>query len=275
LGDEAIPVDAVTGEGTVVSPDPAVGRMMVSTMLGSPVIDRDGHPIGHVVDLVVDLGADLDRVPGDEGSRRPPRRGPRGRPLDGAASADRRAGFVLEGSADTPETLEPSEILVRRDILDAPVVLADPPKRARVSDVVLEVDAKGAWVIELDVSTAGAIRRLLGRPPSVVAIEPVRLSAVHLASSAGHRAQLTVPAAPVFPLEPNGLANVLTRVSVAHARDILRFGDRGVVEQALGLLHAHVRSRVTGDAPPPCRMRRLAGWRLPRPDAGSRTGAAE
>lgn len=252
----------------VGTPGASAGRTMVSTLLGTPVVAPDGHRVGRVGDLVVDLAVDLDRVPVTRvvvDRRAGGRRAAAWAALEARPDGD---GLVLVGPAvPLPEPV-PTEVLVRRDILDCPVVLADPPGRARVSDVVLDTDAHAAWLVALDLSTAGALSRLVGRSRRAAAVEPVHLSEVHLASSAGHAAQLAVPEAMVFRLGPEAMAEVLTRVSVAHARDILRVADRGVLQQALVLLHPHVRARVTGVAPPPRRTRRLAGWRVHRPGSG-------
>ncbi len=250
--------------------------MWVSALLGTTVVDADGHLVGVVDDLVVDLAVDLDRVPLTCVVIKLRRDGRCTVPWTGLSSGPGGEHLVLRGDAVQLKELSPTEVLVRRDILDSPVVLADPPRRARVSDIVLETEGSGAWVIELDVSTAGALRRLLGRHRSTerAAVSgSVPLSAVHLSSFAGHHAQLAVPGAMVFGLGPEGMAEVLTRVSVAHARDIMRVADRGVLEQAVSLLHPRVRSRVTGTARPPRRTRRLAGWRVHGPRSGHGPGA--
>jgi len=165
-----------------------------------------------------------------------------------------------------------AEVLIRRDILDSPVVLADPPRRARVSDVVLALDEGRVWLTGLDISSAGALRRVLGRPAAPEHVEQVSLAKVHLGSAPAHSAQLAVPEALVYGLEPQGMAEVLTRVPVPHARDILRVADQSVLDDALPLLHPHVLERVTGAGPAPRRIRRLAGWRLHRPDQRAKQG---
>lgn len=249
----------------MVTPGASAGRTTFSALLGTPVVSRDGARVGQVGDLVVDLGVDLDRVPVTRVLIEGHRRARRAVPWTGLVLRPQERSLALVGGTTAVEELAPSEVLVRRDVLDSPVVLVDPPGRTRVSDVVLEVDAGGAWVTGLDLSASGALRRLIGGSRPAAVGEPVQLSRVHLASAAGHRAQLAVPGALVFRLGPEGMAEVLTRVSVAHARDILRVADHGVRDRAVSLLHPHVRSRVTGAAPPPRRTRRLAGWRLHRP----------
>ena len=91
------------------------------------------------------------------------------------------------------------------------------------------------------------------------------LARVHLTSRHGHAAQLAVPGSTVLTLPAHGMAEVLTRVPVAHARDIVQAADRRVRDDAVRLLHPHVRARVTGSGGPPRRTRRFDGWRLHRP----------
>jgi sporulation protein YlmC with PRC-barrel domain len=249
-------------------------RTMVSALLGTHVTAEDGAVVGRVRDLVVDLAVGLDRVPVTGGLIERRGASPLSVPWSRLTSRRDGDGMVLVGTEPVVEhRLTPSEVFVRRDILDSPVVLTDPPRRARVSDVVLERDVAGTWAAELDVSTAGALRRLLGTSRPAAVSGSVRLSEVILASAGGHAAQLAAPGTMVFRLGPAEMAEVLTRVSVAHARDILRVADHRVLEQALSLLHPHVRSRVTGTEPSPRRVRRLAGWRLHRPAGGRDRGS--
>ncbi len=164
---------------------------------------------------------------------------------------------------------------MRRDLLDAPVVLADPPRRARVSDVVLDVQDGGAWVVGLDLSTGRALRRLVGTATTAPTDEQVRLSQVHLVSSKAHAAQLELPDAMVFGLEPQAMAELLTRLPVTHARDILRVADARVLEKALPLLHPHVLSRVTRVWPgaTPCSPNGRLAAAPSRPGSGLGPGA--
>lgn len=253
----------------------AGGQRAASSLLGTGVYDNDGHRLGPIRDLVTDLSVDVDRVPVTKVLIG---RGPRSRVVPWAAHTVRRGaeGFAV---AHVPKPVDevplgPTEVLVRRDVLDSPVIVADPPRRARVSDVALDVDAAGAWVAGLDVSTAGALRRLLPRQAGRAIVDPVPLSRVHLASPQAHTAQLAVSTATVFRLDPAEMAEVLTRASVTHARDIMQLADQKVLDQALALLHPHVRARVTGAQPPPRRVSRLRGWRLHRPGGPGTPGGA-
>jgi hypothetical protein len=266
---------AVTGVGMVricaraVEPGPGhplKGSRTLSAVVGTAVRSPDGRVAGQVRDLVVDLAGGLDRVPvtgvviGGHGQ------------VDRVVAWDRlRAGgrhWSLLSPEVAPAAHAPhrsTELLVRRDILDSPVVLADPPGRARVGDVVLDLDEHHAWVTGLDLSSASVVRRLLRRPVAAERVAQVPVSNVHFVSSPAHSAQLAVPDAMIFGLQPRGMAEVLTRVPVAHGRDILGVADERVVDRTLPLLHPDVRSRLVHAGPAPRRTRRLAGWVLHRP----------
>jgi hypothetical protein len=134
------------------------------------------------------------------------------------------------------------------------------------------MDPAGAWVVGLDLSPSGMVRRFLrGRSPADVP-QAVPLSRVHLVSPHGHAAQLTAPGSTVLALPAERMAEVLTRVPVAHARDIIEAADQQAREDAVRLLHPHVRARVTGSEGPPRRARRFSGWRVHRPGTHPRTG---
>jgi hypothetical protein len=256
-----IPTDSRDGTG------PPDGSRTLSWVLRTPVLDDDGRRLGRVRDLVIDLAEGLDRVPvtwvvvgGRRGSTEI-------RPWRHLSEDASRPALVVGEPRPGPElALASTEVLARRDILDTPVIVAVPPRSARVSDVVLDLDDQGAWVTGLDLSTLSLLRRLLGRATPAPPNAQVRLSEAHLVSSPAHAALLAVPDAMVLGgLEPDEMAEVLTRVPVAHARDILRVADRRVLDQALPLMHPHIRSRVTASEPAPRRTRRLAGWLLRRP----------
>ena len=68
--------------------------------------------------------------------------------------APRQARFA---DGEQPEPFEdsglgPCELLVRRDVLDSPVITADPPRRTRVSDVLVDIGVAEARVVGVDLS---------------------------------------------------------------------------------------------------------------------------
>jgi hypothetical protein len=270
---------AVTGVGAVRLVDRArpgaldagfaPGQHLVSSWLGRRVYDASGEFHGRVRDLVADLATDRDHPPvtqvliGTPGGRRLVA------PLAGLTALPEMDAMSVGGSPEPASDRIPgaTALLIRRDVLDSPVVLATPPGRARVSDVVVEIGRDGTRVVGVDLSPSGMARRLVRRSPTNHALPSVPLSSVHLVSAHGHAAQLAAPDPTVLALPAQGMAEVLTRLPVPHARDIIDAADRQVREEAVLLLHPHVRGRVTGSDGPPRRARRLSGWRLHRPGA--------
>jgi sporulation protein YlmC with PRC-barrel domain len=280
----AVVMAAVTGVGMVrlcartavprSDPGHADSRLL-SSIVGTQVRSPEGRHVGQVSDLVIDLAGGQDRVPVTGVVIRLRARADRVVPWDRLRHLGTPWAMAVSESpppADSdPQVTAATEVWARRDILDSPVVLADPPRQARVSDVVVELDQGGAWVVGIDVSTAGALRRLIGHPAKTEA-GPVRLSQVHLVSAAAHSAQLAVPDSMVFRLEAQAMAEVLSRVPVARGRDILSVADEHVASRAVSLLHPHIRSRLTVGGPAPRRTRRLDGWLLRPPDQAGERG---
>ena len=279
----ALAMAAVTGVGAVRLVDRArrggsgeftLGRHLLSTMLGTPVYDASGRALGRVSDVVVELATSVESPTRDpRRDRRRRRWSPRGSlPRPDPTSRWRtcpRAGAPVDVPAMSQPMSESvpgtAALLLRRDVLDAPVVVVQPPRRTRVSDVVIELGREDACVVGLDLSPSGIARRLTRRTAADEEPSPVPLGRVHLTSRHGHAAQLAVPGSTLLTLPAHGMAEVLTRVPVAHARDIVQAADRRVRDDAVRLLHPHVRARVTGSGGPPRRTRRFDGWRLHRP----------
>ena len=275
----AVTMAAVTGVGAVRLVDRArrggsgeftLGRHLLSTMLGTPVYDASGRRLGRVSDVAVDL-ANRPESPtvthvvigvGGGGRLVAPYPDLTRRPDGGLALEQEPQSMSQPMSESVPGA---AALLLRRDVLDAPVVVVQPPRRTRVSDVVIELGREDACVVGLDLSPSGIARRLTRRAAADEETSPVPLGRVHLTSRHGHAAQLAVPGSTVLTLPAHGMAEVLTRVPVAHARDIVQAADRRVRDDAVRLLHPHVRARVTGSGGPPRRTRRFDGWRLHRP----------
>lgn len=233
-----------------------------------PAYDGQGTLLGTVVDLVIDVERAGPAPVTDVVVR-----GPDGETalhaVAGSGPDDAGRWVVGESTDRSIADLSPTQVLLRRDVLDAPVVTVAPHRRGRVSDVLLEAGPQGLAVTGVDTSPRGVLRRLTGRPP-VDRESTVPLSSVHLASHRGHAAQLASPDALVRRLPADALAELLTRISPSHARDVVRATDPEVGGRAVELLHPTVRARVTGTDGPPRRMRRTHGWRLHRPSTRPR-----
>ncbi len=272
----AFTMAAVTGLGVVrfrcrpVGPgddtDSLTGARTLSSVVGTPVFTPRGDAVGTVRDLVVDLDDDQGRFPVTGVVVE--RRGGSDLMVAWGHLTERPglSGLILTDQDPAAGWApRPTQVCAHRDILDAPVVLVDRPRRARVSEVVLELSPDRAWVTGLDTRPSRALRRLWGQAPADVTPESVPVTHAHFTSQITHSAQLAAPHALVSRLTPQEMAEVVTRVSVTHAREILAAADRHVARTTLSLLHPTVRARLTGADGVPRRTRRFAGWLLHRP----------
>jgi sporulation protein YlmC with PRC-barrel domain len=127
-----------------------LGPLLLSQIVGAPVVDADGGRWGRVADLAADLtsGAVEALVVAADG-RRLALPAAEAAWHDGRVVADPHRVTAVGGSG-----------LVRRDVLDVQVVDAAGHRVTRVSDVQLAWDAPGPRVIAVDVSAAGVLRRL-------------------------------------------------------------------------------------------------------------------
>jgi hypothetical protein len=207
--------------------------------------------------------------------------------LDDADRADPRVDRVVDAVADLTasppvvvrvlrdgdtEACAPTEVLLVRDVLDAPAY--DPTRRrtVRVSHVWLAHDDEDRAVVAgVDLHPQSTWRRLLpGRGWSDLPLELVALADVHLASRQGHAAQLAAAGSVVHRLEDRDLAGLLGGLPVQMAAEVVdRLGDDRAT-RATRLLHPHVAERLAHArglvaGPGRRRMRRTAGWRLNRP----------
>ena len=246
--------------------------LLLTSLLGRPVRDAAGRRVGRLRDLVAEVGPEADRWRVTEGvleAGRPGRRRHCRVPWAAlvVSGATHDIGLVVGWEPAEDRPLTPHELLLGRDVLDGPVVALDPPRRGRVGDAVLEVSPDGAWVTALDLSPVRVVHRLFPwrwrLPPSHR--EPVPLTRAHPGSLRGHRAVLAAPRPPVGRLGAHEVAEVLTRVSPLHARDLAAHVAPDVRTEAEGLLHPHVRRRLSGEPTPWRRTTRLGGWRLHRP----------
>ncbi len=149
-----------------------------SALLGTPVLDAEGHSCGRVYELAVDVAQDAEHVSALIVRRRPG--GARAAvPVQGL-DLPRRAGGALRATAalQAIEGLEDlqDELLLERDLLDQQIIDVDGRKVVRVNDVNLSWEltadgghAAGLRIDGVEVGLRGAARRLLhGLPRGAV-----------------------------------------------------------------------------------------------------------
>jgi hypothetical protein len=175
------------------------------------------------------------------------------------------------GADDEDVVTARTEVLLVRDVLDAPGYDIAAARTVRIGEVWLQRLPEGAVVVAgVETDPRGALHRL--RPRRRHAARPstrvVRLADVHLASRHGHDAQLAAAGSAVHHLDEQQLAELLTSLPVELAAEVVRRVPRS--RAAVRRLHPQVAARlgrVLGTAPRwgRRRARRTAGWRRHRP----------
>jgi hypothetical protein len=209
------------------------------------------------------------------------------------------------GELDT--ALADDEIALGRDLLDSQIVDVRLHRIARVSDVYLNWLPDGRLeVAAVDVGMAALLRRLgLHRLASRYPQRAVDLADLYLTSARGHSVQLATRSPVVHRLDARGLAELLARLDVESATDVLQAVGPGRAAEAVESSHPAVGTRlmlalspaeaapVLDELPPhrarhfrllrarprgltSRRLRRHAGWRVhhspPNHDATVRDG---
>lgn len=285
--------------------------MLLTRLLRRRVVDGVGRDVGRLLDLTVVLDRPHPRVRrAVVGSRRDPHflpwsavRGGDAAALELEESWDLTAHVPVAGEP----VLEQGELLLARDVLDTQVVDLTGHRLSRVADVLLvALPDDRLEVAAVDVSIGGMLRRMglrrLGErlPTAVIDWEDL-----HLTSTRGHLVQLSTSTAGMHRLDSRELAELLGRLSLEKATDVIRTVGPERSADALHRSHPVVSSRllrslgreeartVVAAAPPeasahlaalneqlPARRRRrllrTAGWRAHRPpDHGPADGARD
>lgn len=282
--------------------------LTLTALIGRPVRSADGDRRGAVRDLTVRLSAERPRVGrvlvGQGGKRWL---------LPWSAVAVDRSGAVMivagqDGDTESnsrrlesrPDAIDlaADEVLLGRDVLDCQIIDLAGRRVTRASDVVLGVAPGGDLVlVGIEVGVRALIRRLgfpwfAGRLRERV----LPIDQLHLSSSRGHQVQLALATSPVHQLDAAGLAQLLTRLDVTKATDVIRSVGPDRAAAALLKSHpavgrrlmsalpghesAHVRRHLPVESTVshphlheaaawrPRRLRRLAGWTTQRPPTG-------
>jgi hypothetical protein len=219
---------------------------VVAALLPGGLVDRRGR----IVDLVVDLG----RTPVE---------------------------VVRAVSVDEAEpVLATSELLLGRDVLDAPGYDVEDERLVRVGEVWLERTPDGrVRVAGLEVGPRSTWSRVLprrwrGRHPASGS-RLVDLADVHLATLQGHAAHLATPGSAVHRLDDRVVADLVTVLPARLAIEVLQHLAPGRAAIVTDLLHPHIAGRLrrAADESRPVgrrRARRTSGWRRNRPPGHDR-----
>jgi len=164
-----------------------------------------------------------------------------------------------------------SELLLVRDVLDSRVYDVRARRTDRVAEVWLELREGRLEVAGVEVGARAMVRRLLPIEPSDRASTAPRmllpLSAIHLMSPGGHRAQLSSAGSPVHRLSGAGTAHLLTHLPPDAAAELARRLPEQHRRRVVQRLHPRVGDRLrqalgSGSPARRPRTRRTDGWRL-------------
>lgn len=278
--------------------------LVLTRETGQVVLAADGRPVGRLLDLTTRIGVEhpvVDRLA--VGSRHH---------LTHllpwlAVESFERSGVRLRevgplGGLAVDEDalpLEADELLLRRDVLDTQIVDVVGHRLARVGDVLLTRLPDGRLeVAAVDVGLGAVCRRLgLARLADHLPEQAVDWRDLHLTSDRGHDVQLATTVSAVHRLDARALAELLTRLDLDSATDVMRavgpertagavaqahpevggrlmlaLGDREADEviERLPAEATHRYRHLLSHRSPLTRRRfsRLRGWRLHRPNAG-------
>ncbi len=231
--------------------------LYLSQVIGRPVRDRNGEPIGKVADLIVALG---DRYP----------------PVTGiVVETDRRRIFLPWSSVESLDaggvqlqtpTIDidkfrqrPDEILLRADLMDKQIVDIDGRKVVRVNDLRLDEVDGSLHLVAVDVGAAGLLRRLgleggsrriaggLRRPVPERYIDwedvdPVETSIASI--------KLRVPHGGLAELHPADLATIIDQLAPRDRAGVLASLDDEAVADAIEEMEPDTQVEVLEDLAP-------------------------
>ena len=183
-----------------------------------------------------------------------------------------RTGMPTQVVGVQPWTaLSGPHLLLVRDVLDSRVYDVQGRRTGRVAEVWLELREGRLEVAGVEVGVRAMLRRLLPiRLPDTASTPPrelLPLSAIHLMSPGGHRAQLSSAGSAVHRLGGAGTAHLLTHLPPGAAAEVARRLPEQHRQRVVQRLHPRVGSRLRqalGSGPPARRprTRRTDGWRL-------------
>lgn len=242
--------------------------LLLSRVVGAPVLESDGRLIGRLADLSIRLHtephavaqfvvrlprAQLLVVPTAEVDFH-------GGQLVLTAGAGELSRFEV---AQVSDALAPDAILLKRDVLDTQIVDVVGQRLARVADVLLaRTPDGGLHTVGVEVGFGGVLRRLglggLRRRGAGIGGDVVAWSDLHLTSDRGHQVQLDTPRAAVHRLDARRLAALVSRVDTDAATEILAVAEPGLAAEAVRHAHPEIGERLLRAMPAPLAARIVA-----------------
>jgi magnesium transporter len=229
--------------------------LFLSQIVGRPVREPAGEPIGTVADLIVAIG---DEYPPVTGLAVATGRRTIFMPWRSVESLDATGARLRVRTIDVGRFQQrPNEILLKGDLLDRQIVDIEGRKVIRVNDVRLD-EAEGAVrVVAVDVGGAGLLRRLGG--PWVTLAHGLRLPVperyidwedVDPLESTIAGVRLRVPHAKLGQLHPSDLASIIDQLTPRDRAGVLAALDDEAVADAMEEMEPETQVDVLEDLAP-------------------------
>jgi CBS domain-containing protein len=231
--------------------------LYLSQVIGRPVRDPNGEPIGKVADLIVAVG---DRYPPVTGLVVETGRRKIFLPWSSVESLDATGARLRTATIDIDKFRQrPNEILLRTDLLDKQIVDIDGRKVVRVNDLRLDEVEGALHLVAVDVGAGGLLRRLgveggfrvLARNLRVPMaeryidwedVDPVETSIASV--------KLRVPHQGLAELHPADLASILDQLAPKDRAGVLASLDDEAVADAMEEMEPDNQVEVIEDLPP-------------------------
>jgi sporulation protein YlmC with PRC-barrel domain len=189
---------------------------VLSELIGLPVVDHDGAPLGRLRDLAVSL---THAGPVVTSVRVGSRRGVRTFAWSDGGEVDASGVRLAPGSRVVRE--RPDDVLLVRDVLDRQIFATTGRHVTRVGDLALALNG-AIRVVGVEAGAAPLLRRLgLRRLARRARGSLIAWEDLHLLSGPGHALQLASPGAVVHRLDEHALAELVHRAPHPHAATLL------------------------------------------------------
>ncbi len=231
--------------------------LFLSQIIGRPVRDQAGEPLGSVADLIVAMG---DPYPPVTGLVVATDRRKIFLPWRSVESLDAAGARLRVGTIDIGKFRQrPDEILLKGDLLDKQIVDIEGRKVIRVNDVRLD-EVEGAFrVVAVDVGAAGLLLRLGIEGPFRTIVRNLRLPVAERyidwgdvdpleSTIAGVR--LRVPHAKLAQLHPSDLASIIDQLAPKDRAGVLAALDDEAVADAMEEMEPDTQVDVLEDLDP-------------------------
>jgi len=231
--------------------------LYLSQVIGRPVRDMKGDPIGKVADLIVAVG-----------ERYPPVTGLVIRtdarqiflPWSSVESVDITGARLKTSTLDIKKfSQRPNEILLKADLMDKQIVDIDGRRVVRVNDVSLDEISGALRLVAVDVGAAGILRRLgMEGPYRTIArnlklpmseryidwedVDPLETSIASV--------RLRVPHAGLASLHPSDLASIIDQLTPRDRAGVLASLDDEQVADAIEEMEPETQVEVLEDLEP-------------------------